>query len=164
LGGLSNLVHMLKYRALTISLAFAAVGHFSPAAAQPAPAQNEVEDGFAFVTFVQSISAQKAALTCERGISGYREQFDSLFARWSEKHRDRIARGEAIYREILANPRSHTDRARLERIQNAIPEIERQPRNREPMKLDVQTEVACGENLSELETGIKYPPFGRRHE
>jgi hypothetical protein len=58
---------MLKYRALTISLAFAAVGHFSPAAAQPAPAQNEVEDGFAFVTFVQSISAQKAALTCERG-------------------------------------------------------------------------------------------------
>jgi len=125
----------------------------------------EFEAGLAFVTFIQSISAQKGARMCERGIPGYRQQFDDLYTRWSAKHRERIARGEALFREALSKKdRPHTDRAKLERIGKAIAELAEGPHDSRPITLDHRTLVDCEGNLSELEIGIKYPPFGRERQ
>jgi hypothetical protein len=130
----------------------------------PGAAQSQdMKDGVAFVTFIQSISAQKGARTCERGIPGYRKEFDDLYTRWSAKHQEQIARGEALFREALSKKdRPRPDNEKLERVETAIAELAQSPRDSSPLTLDNRTLVDCEENLSELEIGLKYPPFGTR--
>ena len=85
-----------------------------PSAAQ----RRDKAEAYAFLTFLQSIAAQRTARFCERGVPGYRQRFDSLYTRWSDKHREMIARGERVFREAISNKdRPDTDYAKLEQIE-----------------------------------------------
>jgi hypothetical protein len=78
-----------------------------------------------FLLFLQSVAAQKTARVCERGVPGYRQQFDDLYARWLAKHGARVARGESSFREALQKKdQPYTDRAKLESIERAMAELD----------------------------------------
>jgi hypothetical protein len=110
----------------------------------------------AFLIFLQSVAAQRTARMCERGVPGYRQRFDDLFARWSAKHRDRIARGETVFREALRKKdQPYMDSTKLEQIEKAIAELAQSPRETDPITLDDHWKAVCEETLAELDAGLQ---------
>lgn len=108
------------------------------------------------LVFLQSVSVQLMARMCERGVPGYRQRFDNLYARWSAKHQARIARGETVFREALAGTdQPSRDRSKLEQIEKAIAELAQSPRETSPLALDDRWKSICEANLAELDAGIQ---------
>jgi len=108
-----------------------------------------------FLLFLQSVASQKMARVCERGVPGYRQQFDDLYSRWLAKHRARVARGESTFRKALEKKdQPYTDRAKLESIQNAMAELAQSPRDTSPITLDEQRKEVCEQILAELDAGL----------
>ena len=108
--------------------------------------------------FLQSVAAQRLARLCERGVPGYRQQFDDLYARWSAKHGPSIARGEAAIRAALAKrDQPYTDYAKLEEIEKAVLELKQRPTDTSPLTLDGHRKAVCDENLAELDAGLQSP-------
>src|SRR5262245_28994280 len=81
--------------------------------------RRDKEEAYALLLCLQSIAAQRTARTCERGVPGYRQKFDDLYARWSTKYRDQIARGESAFRDARARTEPYTDPAKLEQVERA---------------------------------------------
>jgi hypothetical protein len=126
--------------------------HSQRGAPQPSD-DNEAQD---FLMFLQSVASRRAARTCERGIPGYRQQFDGLFADWSARHRTRIASGEAAFRETMSKRDDpDTDYARLEQVEEALAELAQPPADTSPLTLDDQWKSICREILTELEAGLQ---------
>jgi hypothetical protein len=122
-----------------------------PSAAQ----RRDKAQEYAFLAFLQSIAAQRTARLCERGVPGYRQRFDSLYIRWSDKYRDMIARGERVFREAISTKnRPDTDYAKLEQVEKAIAELAQSPRDTSPITLDDRMRAACEESLVELEASL----------
>ena len=112
-------------------------------------------EAYAILVFLQNLEVQLNARWCERGIPGYRERFDGLFARWSEKHRDLVARGERAFRdEIRSADRSDPGYAKLEQIEKAIAALAQRPRDSSPITLDDRMRALCEQNLEDLEAGL----------
>ncbi len=106
----------------------------------------------AFFLFLQGAGSQRAARFCERGIPGYRERFDPVFARWAAQHRSRIERGEAIFHEALAEKdRPYTDYAKLEDIAKAIAELKEPPRDTSPIAADDGMRRTCEALITDME-------------
>jgi hypothetical protein len=112
-------------------------------------------EGWAFVTFLTSLAAQRTARTCERGDPGYRQRFDQLYGRWSARHRDGITQGEAAYHALLANKNlSEAELTTLTQIENAMRELAEAPRDTSPITLDDTMRSLCTAILAELEAGL----------
>jgi len=110
----------------------------------------------ALLLFLQSLGAQRAARLCERGVPGYRQRFDDVYTRWSAKHRSRVARGEALFREgASAKDQPYLDHAKIEQIENAIAELAQAPRDTSPLTLDERTRGVCEEVLTDLEAALR---------
>lgn len=110
----------------------------------------------AFLAFLQSVAARSTARLCERGIPDYRERFDSLFARWSEKYHDDVAQGEVLFREAARNKDQPSGaRGKIEQMERTIEALSRSPLQTGPLTLDEGTQTACEGNLSELEAGLR---------
>lgn len=125
----------------------------------PAPSmaqRRDKTDAQAFLMFLQSVAAQRTARMCERGVPEYRQRFDDLYARWSAKHRGRIAQGESVFREALSKKdQPYTDRSKLEQIEKAIAELAQSPSETSPITLDDHWKAGCEENLAELDAGLQ---------
>lgn len=112
-------------------------------------------EAYAFLSFLQSVTSQRTATMCERGIPEYRQRFDTLYTRWSEKHRDAIARGEGVFRNaIRTKDRTGTDNAKLEEIENAIAELAQGSGDTSPIKMNAALLAVCKNNLADLEGGL----------
>jgi hypothetical protein len=115
-------------------------------------------EAHAFFVFLQSVTAQRLARLCERGVPGYRQQFDDFYARWSAKHGPLIARGEAQFREAMTKrDQPYTDYAQLAEIDKAVLELRQSPTDTSPITLDGHRKAVCDENLAELEAGLRSP-------
>ena len=118
--------------------------------------QRNKDDDFAFQAFLFSLAARRTARTCERGLPDYRPRFDDLYKLWFTRQRERVARGESLFREALKKrDLSETERATLEQIERAIAELARPPRDVSPLELTESTIAMCAKILVELENGAK---------
>jgi hypothetical protein len=118
-------------------------------------AQGRRADARAFVTFLESLAAQRTARMCERGDPGYRQRFDQLYGRWSARHRDGIARGEEVYHETIARKNlSDSELATLEKVETILRELAQSPGDAGPIALDDRMRGVCKIVLDELEAGL----------
>jgi hypothetical protein len=106
----------------------------------------------AFATFLQSVAMQGTARLCVRGIPGYRERFDRLFARWYGERRDVIALGEVAFRE----EKSKSDlppayRAKLDEVDNVVAGLARPAVQGDPIELDQRWREECERILTDLD-------------
>lgn len=138
-------------RCLVVTLIASGLAVPLPSTAQR---RDRAED-FAFLAFLQNIVAQRTARICERGMPDYRQRFDGLYARWSEKHRDTIARGEVVFRDAIKNRnRPDTENANLEQIEKAVSELAQSSGDTNPIELNDNQRAECENNLSDLEAGL----------
>ena len=125
------------------------------AAAIPVPSAAQGRDKakeLSFFVFLQSVSAQGMARLCVRGLPDYRQRFDNLYARWSEKHHDRIVQGETAFREALTNKaQPYLDREKLQQVEKLIADLATSPVQTSQITLDDQWRAVCEQNLSDLE-------------
>jgi len=128
----------------------------------PAPSAAQRRDrtaAEAFLLFLESVAAQRTARTCERGIPGYRQRFDDVYVRWAVKHRSRIARGEAIFREVAREKdRPYLDHAKVRQIENAIAELAQSPSDTSPTTLDDRSLAVCEAVVADLEAALAPAP------
>jgi hypothetical protein len=117
--------------------------------------RRDKSQAYDFLLFLQSVASQRMARMCERGVPGYREQFDDRYARWSAKFGARIARGESALRDALQRNDPYTDRATLEQIEKAVAELAQSPSDTSPITLDEHGKALCDRILTELDTGIE---------
>lgn len=80
-------------------------------------AQTTKVDGWAFALYVQSISVQVLARTCEQTDPGYLLRFTPVFKSWAAQYTQQIARGEQLYLEGLRNDLKGRDDPRLAQIE-----------------------------------------------
>jgi hypothetical protein len=128
------------------------------AAALPAPAAAQSPELVAsdYLLFQQGVMARQTARTCARGIPGYRQKFDALYRRWSEKHGQRLRRGQAVLQEALARQDDpNIDREQLQQVQRSAAQLSQPPPNPTPLELDERQKARCAATLAELEAGLK---------
>jgi hypothetical protein len=125
----------------------------------PAPGvsqRRDKEKEFAFVIFLQSVAAQGTARLCVRGIPGYREQFDRSFALWRDKYRDRIAMGEAAFREERAKAGLTPEyRAKLEEVDKVMAALSTPPAESGPLAIDDRWREECERILADLNKELR---------
>ena len=126
----------------------------------PMTAQRRDEgDAYDFQIFLHSVAARKMSRTCGRGGAAYAQRFSTLYPRWSAKYRDRLERGESIFKDALNEKdpvkQPYLDRAALEEIDKALVELAQPPSKTGPMTLNNQTKSICEEILSDLESGLE---------
>jgi hypothetical protein len=130
----------------------------APVASTGAQRRNET-DAYDFQIFLHSVAARKMSRTCGSGDAAYARRFGDLYPRWLARHRDRINRGESIFRDALNEQnraeQPELDRAALEQIDKTLIELAQPPRKTGPMVLSDQTKSICDEILSDLEAGLK---------
>lgn len=106
----------------------------------------------AFAMFLESVAMQAAARLCPRGIPGYRERFDRLYARWYGERRDAIALGEAAFREEKAKGDLTPEyRAKLDEVDRVIAALAKPPAQSGPIELDPRWREECERILVELD-------------
>jgi hypothetical protein len=80
-----------------------------------------------FQMFRNTIAVRRNARLCERGAPEYDETFGELYAKWSEKHRAEITRGESLFRQALSvrDPKRYPyiDNVTLTRLETGITEL-----------------------------------------
>ena len=109
----------------------------------------------ALLLFLESIAAQRTARLCERGIPGYRERVDDVFARWSSRHRSRVERGEAVFHQAAAEKdRPYLDHAKMEQVEKAIAELKEPPRDRSPLAITDGMRTVCEQVIGDLEGAL----------
>jgi hypothetical protein len=127
-------------------------------AALPAPAGAQSPELVAsdYLLFQQSVMARQTARTCARGIQGYRQEFDALYRRWSEKHGQRLRRGQTVLREALARQDDpYVDREQLLLVQQSAAQLLQPPPHPTPLELDGPQKARCAATLAELQAGLK---------
>jgi hypothetical protein len=121
----------------------------------PAPGASQRRDKekeMAFVIFLQSVAAQGTARLCVRGIPGYRERFDRSFALWRDKYRERIAMGEAAFREEQAKIGLTPEyRAKLEEVEKVGAALYAPPTESGPLAIDDRWREECERILADLD-------------
>lgn len=116
-------------------------------------------DAYDFQIFMHSVAARKMSRTCGRGDAAYARRFSNLYPRWSAKYRDRLERGESIFKDALNEKdpakQPYLDRTALEEIDKTLVELGQPPSKTGPMTLTDQTKSICEEILSDLESGLE---------
>jgi hypothetical protein len=101
-----------------------------------------------------SIAVRRNARVCERGVPQYSETLGDLYAKWSEKHRAEIARGESLFKEALnvKDPKRYPyiDNVTLTRVETGLAELAQPPQATGPTPPAAQTAVACERLLTFL--------------
>jgi hypothetical protein len=131
------------------------LGAFLVSSAVPVAAQRlnngEAQD---FQMFRHTISVRRNARICERSVPEYGDTFEGLYAKWSEKHRAEITRGEALYKAALRvrDPKRYPyiDNLALTRLETGLAELTQPPQVTGPTPPAAQTAVACDRLLSFL--------------
>jgi hypothetical protein len=124
----------------------------APAAAQH-PTNTERQD---FRMFLHTISLRRNARVCGRGMPEFRKRFEDLYAKWSQKHRAEVARGESIFRDALkakdlkAYP--YTSRAALKQTEEALDELSQPLPSSGPITPEAHTVNGCERLLTFLRT------------
>ena len=107
-----------------------------------------------FQMFRNTIAVRRNARLCERSVPEYGETFGELYAKWSEKHRAEIARGESLFRQALSvrDPRRYPyiDNVTLTRLETGLTELAQPPQTAGPTPPAAQTAVACERLLTFL--------------
>jgi|SRR6185503_7194872 len=124
-----------------------------PAAPDAAQRLNNAE-AQDFQMFRNTIAVRRNARLCERGVPEYGETFGELYAKWSEKHRAEITRGESLFRQALSvrDPRRYPyiDNLTLTRLETGLTELAQPPQTAGPTPPAAQTAVACERLLTFL--------------
>jgi hypothetical protein len=142
---------MMALRAAAFALAALAAALPAPACAQ---SREPVADDFLW--FQQGVAARQTARTCARGIPGYRQKFDALYRRWSEKHGQRLRRGQNVLREALARQDDpYVDREHLLQVQQSAAQLLQPPPHPTPLELDEVQKQRCAATLAQLEAGLQ---------
>jgi hypothetical protein len=101
-----------------------------------------------------SIAVRRNARVCERGVPQYSEMLRDLYAKWSEKHRAEIGRGESLFKEALnvKDPKRYPyiDNVTLTRVETGLAELAQPPQTTGPTPPAAQTAVACERLLTFL--------------
>jgi hypothetical protein len=101
-----------------------------------------------------SIAVRRNARVCERGVPQYSEMLRDLYAKWSEKHRAEIGRGESLFKEALnvKDPKRYPyiDNVTLTRVETGLAELAQPPQATGPTPPAAQTAVACERLLTFL--------------
>jgi hypothetical protein len=143
---------------LSITRWFAAVGSgllfFSCLVPSGALARDKAME-IALGMFFQSIAAQGTARLCVRGIPGYRRQFDDVFGRWTQTHRDRLVKGEAAFQaEKARGDLEPSYRAKLEQVDKVVAELAKPATSADPISLDAAWREECDRVLNDLKRGL----------
>ena len=127
---------------------------FTPAAPEAAQDRTNTERQD-FRMFLHTISLRRNARVCERGTPAYGKRFEELYAKWSEKHRAEVVRGESIFRNALkatdlkAYP--YTNRTALKQAEEALDELAKPPQATSATP-EPQTISGCDKLLTFLRT------------
>ena len=107
-----------------------------------------------FQMFRNTIAVRRNARLCERAVPEYGETFGELYAKWSEKHRAEITRGESLFRQALSvrDPKRYPyiDDVTLTRLETGLTELAQPPQTAGPTPPAAQTTVACERLLTFL--------------
>ena len=107
-----------------------------------------------FQMFRNTIAVRRNARLCERSVPDYGETFGELYAKWSEKHRAEITRGESLFRQALSvrDPRRYPyiDNLTLTRLETGLTELAQPTQTAGPTPRAGQTAVACDRLLTFL--------------
>ena len=107
-----------------------------------------------FQMFRNTIAVRRNARLCERSMPEYGETFGELYAKWSEKHRAEITRGESLFRQGLSvrDPKRYPyiDNVTLTRLETGLTELAQPPQLTGPTPSAAQTAVACERLLTFL--------------
>ena len=111
-------------------------------------------DAHDFQMLRHSIAVRRNARVCERGVPQYSEMLRDLYAKWSEKHRAEIGRGESLFKEALnvRDPKRYPyiDNVTLTRVEMGLAELAQPPLATGPTPPAAQTAVACERLLTFL--------------
>lgn len=110
-------------------------------------------DGWAFALYVQSLSAQVLARTCENADPGYLARFTPLYESWMAHHAQQIARGERIYLEAIRNDPNARDNPQLAQIEASRQALASpEPLRTAPIPHNAQMLSVCESNLATFNT------------
>lgn len=110
-------------------------------------------DGWAFALYVQSLSAQVLARTCEKADPGYLARFTPLYESWAAHHAQQIARGERFYLETVRNDPNARDNPRLAQIEASRQALTSpEPQRTAPIPHNAQMFSVCESNLATITT------------
>jgi hypothetical protein len=141
---------LLPRAACAVSFALAAALSASASAQTPELVASD------FLLFQQGVMARQTARTCARGIPGYRQEFDALYRRWSERHGPRLRRGQSVLREALARQDDpYVDREHLLQVQQSAAQLLQPPPHPTPLRLDEPQKARCASTLAQLEAGLR---------
>ena len=100
-----------------------------------------------FQMFRHSVAVRRNARVCERGAPEYGETLRDLYAKWSQRHRAEIGRGESLFKEALKgrdpNRYPYIDNVSLTRLETGLAELAQPPQGTGPTPPAAQTAVAC---------------------
>jgi hypothetical protein len=104
-------------------------------------------DAHDFQMLRHSIAVRRNARVCERSVPQYSAALGDLYAKWSEKHRAEIARGESLFKAALnvKDPKlyPYIDDVTLTRVETGLAELAQPPQAIGPTPPAAQTAVAC---------------------
>jgi hypothetical protein len=114
-------------------------------------------DASDFQMFLHSIAVRRNAAVCEGRVREYGKAFGDLYARWAEKHREAIARGESLFNEALTSkdPKRYPyiAPATLARVEQGLAELARPRQPSGPTPPAAQTAATCEKVLTFLKQG-----------
>jgi hypothetical protein len=100
-----------------------------------------------FQMFRHNIAVRHNARVCERGVPQYSKTLGDLYAKWSEKHRAEIGRGESLFKAALnvKDPERYPyiDNVTLTRVETGLAELARPPQATGTTPPAAQMAVAC---------------------
>jgi hypothetical protein len=107
-----------------------------------------------FQMFRHSISVRRNARVCERNVPDYAEAFGDLYARWFDKHRAEIDRGESLFKKAqnAKDPKRYPyiDRVTLTRLEAGIAELAQSGPTNGPTAPAPQVGATCEKLLTFL--------------
>ena len=112
-------------------------------------------DDYAVLAYMRSVAMRTAARTCERGIPGYRSQFDAAYGIWETRNADTLKRGARLFGRAKNQEWQGIPATRVEANEVALAEeaLKTPPRDAGPLPLDAEQRASCDRLVLDLSTG-----------
>jgi hypothetical protein len=113
-------------------------------------------DDFAVLAYMRSVAWRTSARACERGLPGYRSQFDSAYASWEKKNADTLKRGARLFQRAKNQEWKGIPATRVEANEVALAEnvLKKPPEDTSPLPLNAEQRTNCDQLILDLSKGI----------
>ncbi len=136
-------------------LAVLVAGALAWQAAVAAPPSAHLSDEYSVHAYMNSVAWRTMARTCERGVPGYRVQFDSAYAAFPRKNAEALKRGDRLFHRAMNREWKGIPATRVEanEIARAEAALKRSPDEVGPLELNADQRAGCERMLKDLAAG-----------